>query len=112
MKRTTDDDEEAGSPACAGYTTGDGLRYIGKGLALGAAPCSAKFSEWCKVRGVWPRITHEEIWHTAWNAAIEAALLKTPGGSICDPQEVADEIRALMSPNVEVSDRAGDGARS
>jgi hypothetical protein len=33
MKRTTDDDEEAGSPACAGYTTGDGLRYIGKGLA-------------------------------------------------------------------------------
>jgi hypothetical protein len=32
MKRTTDDDEEAGSPA-AGYTTGDGIRYIGKGLA-------------------------------------------------------------------------------
>jgi hypothetical protein len=33
MKRTTDDDEEAGSPARAKYTTGDGIRYIGKGLA-------------------------------------------------------------------------------
>jgi len=69
------------------------------GLPLGAAPCSAIFAEWCKVRGVWPRLTHEEIWHTAWNAAIETALLTTPGGSICDPQAVADDIRALMSPN-------------
>ena len=34
-----------------------------------------------------------------WNEALEAALLKTPGGSICDPQEVADQIRALMLPN-------------
>jgi len=69
------------------------------GLPLGASPCSATFAEWCKVRGVWPRITYEEIWHTAWNAAIEAATMKTPGGSICDPQAVADEIRTLISPN-------------
>lgn len=64
-----------------------------------AAHGSATFEEWCKTRGVWPRLTHEEIWNTAWNAAIEAALLTTPGGSICDPQTVADDIRELMLPN-------------
>ena len=69
------------------------------GLPLGAAPCSATFAQWCKTRCVWPRLTHEEIWHTAWNAAIEAAVMKTPGGNICDPQQVADDIRTLMSPN-------------
>lgn len=31
-----------------------------------------------------------------WNAAITAALEKIPGGSHCDPQELADEIRKLM----------------
>ena len=30
-----------------------------------------------------------------WNDAIESALLRLPGGSYCDPQEAADEIRQL-----------------
>ena len=30
-----------------------------------------------------------------WNEAVEAALLKLPGGNYCDPQEAADEIRQL-----------------
>jgi hypothetical protein len=51
--------------------------------------CSAAFAEWCKVRGVWPRLTHEEIWHTAWNAAIKAA------------EEIGYAIRTLMSPNTQ-----------
>lgn len=29
------------------------------------------FSEWFENRGVWPRLTYEEV----WNAAIEAAML-------------------------------------
>ena len=30
-----------------------------------------------------------------WNDAIESAVLRLPGGSYCDPQEAADEIRQL-----------------
>ena len=30
-----------------------------------------------------------------WNDAIESALLRLPGGSYCDPQDAADEIRRL-----------------
>jgi hypothetical protein len=30
-----------------------------------------------------------------WNDAIESALLKLPGGSYCDPQDAADDIREL-----------------
>ena len=30
-----------------------------------------------------------------WNEAVEAALLKLPGGNYCDPQEAADEIRQI-----------------
>ena len=30
-----------------------------------------------------------------WNDAIESALLRLPGGSYCDPQDAADEIRQL-----------------
>lgn len=33
--------------------------------------------------------------HGTWNEAVEAALLKLPGGNYCDPQEAADEIRQL-----------------
>jgi Holliday junction resolvase len=32
-----------------------------------------------------------------WNSAINAALEKIPGGCSCDPQQVADEIRSLLS---------------
>lgn len=42
------------------------------------------------------KAAEEEIKRTAWNQAIEAALLTIPGGSMCDPQDVADEIRRLM----------------
>ena len=42
----------------------------------------------------WLPQTHGKI----WNAAIQAALLKIPGGNTCDPQDIADEIRELMSP--------------
>jgi hypothetical protein len=31
------------------------------------------FEDWIKTRGVWPRLTHEEIWRAAWNAAIDSA---------------------------------------
>lgn len=62
------------------------------------ARCNEMRSELERLRDIVSEV-REEIWHTAWNAAIEAALLKTPGGNICDPQEVADEIRELMSPN-------------
>ena len=43
---------------------------------------------------------NSEIYLTAWNAALEAAVMATPGGDICDPQTVADAIRALRSPHV------------
>ena len=33
-----------------------------------------------------------------WNTAIEAATRAVPGGSICDPQTVADAIRKLTKP--------------
>lgn len=33
---------------------------------------------------------------TDWNAALTAALGVIPGGTICDPQQIADAIRALM----------------
>jgi hypothetical protein len=82
------------------------------GLPLGAAPCSATFAEWCKTRGVWPRLTHEEIWHTAWNAAIKAADDKAwskrdlwDEGDGYSPtkvkaaEEIGYAIRTLMSPN-------------
>ena len=36
-----------------------------------------------------------------WNTAIEAATRAVPGGSICDPQAVADEIRKLLKPTVD-----------
>ena len=38
-----------------------------------------------------------------WNAAIEAATRAVPGGSICDPQAVADAIRKLLKPTVDES---------
>lgn len=48
------------------------------------------------------RDAFKEAFMRGWNSAIEAALLKTPGGNICDPQAVADEIRTLMSPNSSI----------
>jgi len=35
-----------------------------------------------------------------WNTAIEAATRAVPGGSICDPQAVADAIRKLAKPRI------------
>ena len=34
---------------------------------------SAAFSVWSEARGVWPRLTHEEIFRAGWDAAIAAA---------------------------------------
>jgi hypothetical protein len=49
------------------------------------------------VHGVKPvRDTLVEARDEIWNSAIEAAVLKTPGGSVCDPQQVADAIRTLL----------------
>ena len=42
-----------------------------------------EFDEWCKARGVWPRLTHEEIWRAAWNAATKAANDKAWKSVIC-----------------------------
>jgi len=39
-----------------------------------SAPCSASFIAWVKSRGVWPRLTHEEIWNAAWTARITKAI--------------------------------------
>jgi len=44
-----------------------------------------------------PPMPKSKIWEAGWNAAIEAVLLRIPGGNICDPQTVADEIRTLIS---------------
>ena len=41
--------------------------------ALPLTNCSASFADWTQKRGVWPRLTHEEIYRTAWNDAIKAA---------------------------------------
>ena len=32
------------------------------------------FKDWAQKRGVWPRLTHEEIFKSGWNAAIDAAI--------------------------------------
>lgn len=83
-------------------------------LALSAV--SVAFQEWCSNRGVWPRLTHEEIWHTAWNAAIKAADDKAwskrdlwDEGSGYSPtkaaaaEEIGYAIRTLYTPNTEVT---------
>ncbi len=36
---------------------------------------------------------------SAWNGAIQNALDEIPGGQICDPQMVSDNIRSLLIPN-------------
>jgi hypothetical protein len=48
--------------------------------------------------------------HGTWNDAIDSALLKLPGGSYCDPQEAADEIRELkiaLTPSEWDGEKAG-----
>lgn len=40
-----------------------------------------------------------QSWRAGWNTAVYAALLKVPGGDVCDPQTVADEIRKLLLPD-------------
>lgn len=37
-------------------------------------PASEAFAIWCLSRGVWPSLTHEEIWKEAWNAALNEVV--------------------------------------
>lgn len=84
--------------------------------ALDVRTGSVAFQEWCRNRGVWPRLTHEEIWHTAWNAAIKAADDKARSkrdlwyeGNGYSPtkaksaEEIGCAIRTLLTPNTEVT---------
>ena len=48
-----------------------------------SAPCSASFIAWVKSRGVWPRLTHEEIWNAAWTAATTPAKFDNVSCSQC-----------------------------
>ena len=43
----------------------------------------------------WRDIGPDEIWAKAWEAALNAAIIAMPGGSIVDPQWVCDELRTL-----------------
>lgn len=40
--------------------------------------------------------THTKAFMAGWKAALDAVLSKLPGGEICDPQVIADEIRELL----------------
>jgi hypothetical protein len=61
----------------------------------------SSFDAWWGDSGEYARELCRAVWHAmygeVWNAAIYAALMKIPGGSICDPQVVADEIRSLQN---------------
>ena len=83
--------------------------------SLSVAARSA-FDVWAKDRGVWPRLTHEEIWGAAWSAAIEAADEKVwskrdkwDEGDGYSPtkakaaEEIGYAIRTLLSPNTQVT---------
>lgn len=80
--------------------------------ALAGDAGSVAFREWCEKRDVWPRLTYEEIWRTAWNAAIAAADDKAwtkrdlwDEGNGCSPtkaaaaEEIGYAIRTLKTPN-------------
>ncbi len=82
--------------------------------ALDVSASSVAFQEWCRNRGVWPRLTHEGIWHTAWNAAIKAADDKAwskrdlwDEGNGYSPtkakaaEEIGYAIRTLLTPNTK-----------
>lgn len=62
-----------------------------------SATCAAAFEGWTQKRGVWPRLTHEEVFKAAWNEAVDAALnvLKTSR----DVSAAATTIRKLRNPN-------------
>jgi len=57
--------------------------------SLALAPCSAPFSAWSDARGVWPRLTHEEIFRAGWDAAIAAAVSHVKGQALT-PEEIED----------------------
>ena len=53
---------------------------------------SPAFKQWSNERGVWPRLTHEEI----WNAAIDAAITKLEN-NILDPNELETIHRTIAN---------------
>ena len=90
--------------------------------ALAGDAGSVAFREWCEKRGVWPRLTHEEIWRTAWNAAIDAADDKAwtkrdlwDEGNGYSPtkaaaaEEIGHAIRTLHTPNDPHEPRRNEG---
>jgi hypothetical protein len=63
------------------------------------------FEEWADKRGVWPRLTHEEIWNAAAEAEREAySNLRMPPGTF--------DYRTGPSPSREYDDGFCDGIRA
>ena len=56
---------------------------------VGSTDGSAPFSAFAEARGVWPRLTHEEIFRAGWDAAIAAAVAHVKGQALT-PLEIAD----------------------
>lgn len=81
-------------------------------LPIDTAHCAKAFEKWCRTHGVSPCLTPEEIWQTAWNAAINAAdeeawnkrdLWEEGDGfsltKATAAEEIGHAIRTLISPN-------------
>lgn len=84
--------------------------------SLALDPRSAPFSSWSESRGVWPRLTHQEIFRAGWDAAIAAAVSHVKGQALT-PEEIedgtkwaddatehiAEAMRRSLLPNAELS---------
>jgi len=74
------------------------------GHGLPARPCSAAFSVWSEKRGVWPRLTHEEIWNAAWKECIKHVQknenIQIVGCPRCDHEFEAEIIFDNLELNV------------
>jgi light-regulated signal transduction histidine kinase (bacteriophytochrome) len=54
--------------------------------------------------------SREQIWKCGWNAAIDAAISRIPGGNSCDPQQIADDIREKIFDPFFTTKTVGRGA--
>ena len=63
---------------------------------------SAAFSVWSEARGVWPRLTHEEIFRAGWDAAIAAATAHVKDQALTT-DEIAAAMRRDLLPNTALS---------
>ena len=92
---------------------------------VGSTDGSAPFSAFAEARGVWPWLTHEEIFRAGWDAAIAAAVAHVKGQALTpleiadgtkwadDATEyIADAMQRDLSTNAGDVARPGDGATS